>query len=206
MQLIGSVRPKQPVRTRQHCRHSRSTALRCVCLKEALTLSETKLARPQRSEFISANALWVTLFTGGIVLAVMSLNYLNKVFLVTYEVQGRAEFTFSSDQEIKQFQERLALKAKQENARFIFKATDGYMGSSLASGNPFKYQFQNFGYCTFRTCISASNDLEPNEFRLVYYDNSLISGNDNGEFRRLIEDIKQELKTRRLTGSTPSRL
>ena len=139
-------------------------------------------------------------------LAVMFANYLNKVLLVTYEVQGNAEFTFSSDKELKRFQERLALKAKQENTRFIFKTTDGYMGESLSSGNPFKYQFQHFGYCTFRTCVSASNDFKPNEFRLVYYDNSLISDDDNDEFQRLVEDIKQELKIRRLTGSTPSRL
>ncbi len=146
-------------------------------------MSETTLARPQRSEFISANALWVTLFTGGLVLAVMFANYLNKVLLVTYEVQGRAMFTFSSDQEIEIFHKRVALKAKEENTRFIFKTTDGYMGESLSSGNPVKYQFQHFGYCTFRTCVSASNDFKPNEFRLV-------------------EDIKQELKIRRLTVST----
>jgi hypothetical protein len=150
--------------------------------------------------------LWIALFAGGVVLAVMFLNYLNKVWLVTYEVQGSAEFTFSSDQELKRFQERLAVKAKQENTRFIFKSTDGYIGSSLSSTNRFKYQFQQFGYCNFRTCVDAANSFEPNEFRLVYYDNSLISGDDNREIRRFIEATKRELNTKQVTGSAPSRV
>ena len=167
---------------------------------------ETQLEMRQRRGKMSASGLWVILLAGGVVFAVTFLNYLNKLLLVTYEVQGNAEFTFSSDEELKRFQERLALKAKQENTRFIFKSTDGYIGSSLSSVKPFKYQFQNFGYCTFRTCIDASNGFEPNEFRLVYYDNSLVSGNDNRDIRSFIEATKQELSTGQVTGSTPSPL
>lgn len=141
-------------------------------------------------DFASARSLWVMLFMCGIVLQVIFLNYINKAYLLTYELKSNVVLKFSSDQEVKLFQDRLALKAKQENTAFIFKSMNAASGSDLDAKRRASYRFTQSGYCNFRTCVSASNNFEPNTFSLAYYDNWLIDGSDQKSFDRFVEAIK----------------
>ncbi len=128
-------------------------------------------------------------------LALTCLNYINKAFLITYELDKNERIYLRDPQVSKVIAAFAAIDRNKED--ILVKLYDHHLSIVF---KPDGYTFFHIGFCNYRECIEVSNSTGPHDVEVIRRKNSLISdSSDKSKVEKIIRFLENSDAA---TGST----